>query len=166
MGGGGRHSLGNSDSHVFSKVTPQLPFFTAGDAEAYHNRRAARENHGGCVVVPSSRGRSYLFCNDPECVPLCVVRLRFVYRCRLFVLHSRRSVVATQTNLYRGTGKDKRALQNLMEEGVRKKLIREKGVQQRSHNAPKSRSRHPVSTCTGGRFPRSAMPKSNYAAVL
>lgn len=67
---------------------------------------------------------------------------------------------------YTGTGKDKRALQNLMDEAVSKKLIRDKAFSNvlimRQNLARDIRFRR----ATGGKFPRSAMPKSNYAAVL
>jgi hypothetical protein len=67
---------------------------------------------------------------------------------------------------YRGTGKDRRGLRNLMDEAVGNNLIREKAFSHvrimRDNLASDIRLRR----ATSGRFPRSAMPKSNYAAVL
>jgi hypothetical protein len=67
---------------------------------------------------------------------------------------------------YTGTGQDNRSLQNLMDQAVSKKLIREKAFSNvrvmRQNLARDIRFRR----ATGGKFPRSAMPKSNYAGVL
>lgn len=67
---------------------------------------------------------------------------------------------------YTGTGRDKRTLQNLMDQAVSKRLIREKAFGNvrimRQNLARDIRFRR----ATSGRFPRAAMPKSNYAAVL
>ncbi|MCU1302001.1 MAG: hypothetical protein JWQ87_2285 [Candidatus Sulfotelmatobacter sp.] len=67
---------------------------------------------------------------------------------------------------YNGIGKDKRTLQNLMDQAVSRKLIRDKAFSNvrimRQNLARDIRFRRAIS----GRFPRSAMPKSNYAAVL
>jgi hypothetical protein len=67
---------------------------------------------------------------------------------------------------YAGTGKDRRGLQNLMDEAVSKNLIREKAFGNvrimRDNLARDIRIRR----ATAGKFPRSAMPKGNYAAVL
>lgn len=67
---------------------------------------------------------------------------------------------------YSGAGRDKRTLQNLMDQAVSKRLIREKAFSNvrimRQNLAREIRFRR----ATSGRFPRSAMPKSNYAAVL
>jgi len=67
---------------------------------------------------------------------------------------------------YAGTGQDKRTLQNLLDQAVSKKLIREKAFSNvrvmRQNLARDIRFRR----ATSGRFPRSAMPKSNYAGVL
>lgn len=67
---------------------------------------------------------------------------------------------------YTGSGKDKRTLQNLMDQAVSKKLIREKSFSNarvmRQNLARDIRFRR----ATSSKFPRSAMPKSNYAAVL
>ena len=67
---------------------------------------------------------------------------------------------------YLGTGKDKRGLQNLMDEAVSQRLIREKAFahvremrQSLAHDIKIQRAR-------GREFPRSAMPNSSYAAVL
>jgi hypothetical protein len=67
---------------------------------------------------------------------------------------------------YVGSDKDKRGLRNLFDEAVSKKLIREKAFSNvrimRQNLARDIRFRR----ATSGRFPRSAMPKGNYAAVL
>jgi hypothetical protein len=67
---------------------------------------------------------------------------------------------------YGGISKDKRALRNLFDEAVSKKLIRERAFSNvrimRQNLARDIRFRR----ATSGRFPRSAMPKGNYAAVL
>src|SRR5580704_2045498 len=65
-----------------------------------------------------------------------------------------------------GTGPDKRTLQSLLDQAVSKRLIREKAFSNvrimRQNLARDIRFRR----ATSGRFPRSAMPKSNYARVL
>jgi hypothetical protein len=67
---------------------------------------------------------------------------------------------------YAGTGQDKRTLRNLLDRAISKKLIREKAFSNvrimRQNLARDIRFRR----ATSGRFPRSAMPKSNYAGVL
>jgi hypothetical protein len=64
------------------------------------------------------------------------------------------------------TGQDRRTLQNLLDQAVSKKLIREKAFSNvramRQNLARDIRFRR----ATSGKFPRSAMPKSNYAGVL
>ena len=65
-----------------------------------------------------------------------------------------------------GSGRDKRGLQNLFDEAISKNLIREKAFSNvrimRQNLARDIRFRRAAS----GRFPRSAMPRGNYAAVL
>jgi len=67
---------------------------------------------------------------------------------------------------YSGTGADKRGLQNLLDQAVNKKLVREKAFSHvrimRQNLARYIRFRR----ATGSKLPRSAMPKTNYAAVL
>jgi hypothetical protein len=67
---------------------------------------------------------------------------------------------------YAGSGQDKRTLQNLLDQAVSKKLIREKAFS----NVRVMRQNLARDICfrraTSGRFPRSAMPKTNYAGVL
>src|SRR5260221_1592321 len=67
---------------------------------------------------------------------------------------------------YVGNAKDKRGLKNLFDEAVSKNLIREKAFSNarvmRDNLARDIRFR----LATSGRFARSSMPKSNYAAVL
>src|ERR1700686_2928450 len=67
---------------------------------------------------------------------------------------------------YTGSGRDKRGLQNLMDEAVSKSLIREKAFthirEMRQHLAGEIRFRR----SSGSKFPRSALTKPNYAAIL
>jgi hypothetical protein len=66
---------------------------------------------------------------------------------------------------YAGSGKDKRGLQNLMDEAVTRNLIREKAFsnvrEMRKNLADEIRVRRSM-----GKFPKSTLLRSNYAAVL
>jgi hypothetical protein len=67
---------------------------------------------------------------------------------------------------YTGSGRDRRTLQNLMDQAVRRRFIREKAFSNvRTMRQNLARDIR-FWRATSGRFPRSAMPKSNYAAVL
>jgi hypothetical protein len=67
---------------------------------------------------------------------------------------------------YSGIGKDKRGLQNLMEQAVSQRLIREKAFAHVREMRQSLARDIRMQRAAGRKFPRSAMPNSNYAAVL